>query len=214
MGSKSVSLGGVLFTRTQQRVLALLFGQPERSFYANEIVRFAACGTGAVHRELQRLASARLVTTQRVGNQRHFQANRDAPIFSELRGMVVKTFGVAEPVRNALLPLADKVVLAFVFGSVATGEDHADSDIDVLVVSDSLTYPDVIRALSGAEALVHREINPVLWSGEEWREKQQSRDGFARRVATGPRIHLLGPEIEPAIAGEPGPDRRTEKGAE
>ena len=207
MGEKRTSPGDVLFTRTQQRVLALLFGQPERSFYANEIVRLAACGTGAVHRELERLATARLVTTRRIGNQRHFQANRAAPIFDELSGLVVKTFGVAEPIRNALLPLVDDIELAFVFGSVAAGEDHGDSDIDVLVVSDSLTYPDVIRALSGAEALVHREINPVLWSGDEWQEKQRARDGFARRVTAGPRIRLLGAGDDPDAVGEPGRDR-------
>ena len=207
MGSTVTSLGEVLFTRTQRRVLALLFGQPDRTFYANEIVRLAGCGTGAVHRELQRLASTRLVTTRRIGNQRHFQANRAASIFAELRGLVVKTFGVAEPLRTALAPLSGDIEHAFVFGSVAAGEDHADSDIDVLVVSDSLTYPDVIRALSSAEALVHRAINPVLWSLEEWRTKGKAREGFAKQATTGPRIHLLGPKDESGAAGGPGPDR-------
>ena len=109
------NLADALFTRTQQRVLALLFGQPTRSFYANELTGLAGMGSGAVQRELTTLAGSGLVTLRSVGNQKHYQANADAPIFEELRGIVHKTFGLAEPLRQVLGPLAKKLVAAFVY---------------------------------------------------------------------------------------------------
>jgi hypothetical protein len=105
----SISLADTLFTTTQQRVLALLFGQPNRSFYASEMIERTGSGSGAVQRELKRLASSGLVTVKRIGNQRHYQANPDAPIFEELRGMVKKTVALTEPIRESLAPLADRM---------------------------------------------------------------------------------------------------------
>jgi len=118
-----------LFTKTQQRVLALLFGQSQRSFYANEIIGLAGSGSGAVQRELARLESAGLVTVRRIGNQKHYQANPDAPIFAELRAIVLKTFGAADVLRAALQPVWPLIDLAFVYGSLAKGTEHAGSDV-------------------------------------------------------------------------------------
>lgn len=123
-----------LFTKTQQRVLAVLFGQSQRSFYANEIIGLAQSGSGAVQRELACLEASGLVTVHRVGNQKHYQANYDAPIFDELRGIVMKTFGVADVLRAALQPLWPLVELAFVYGSLAKGTEHAGSDVDLMVI--------------------------------------------------------------------------------
>ena len=95
MGTKNPALTEALFSKTQRRVLGLLFGHPERSYYANEVVRFAGAGVGAVHRELQGLAAAGLVTVNHVGNQKHYRADRDSPIFEELRSIVSKTLGPA-----------------------------------------------------------------------------------------------------------------------
>ncbi|WP_418318111.1 nucleotidyltransferase domain-containing protein [Piscinibacter sakaiensis] len=128
-------MADVLFTGTQHRVLAPLFGQPTRSFYASELISLAGMGSGAVQRELAKLAGSGLVTVRTVGNQKHFQANRDAPIFDELKGIVDKTFGLAEPLRQALQPLSKKIAAAFVFGSVAKESDTASSDIDLLVAA-------------------------------------------------------------------------------
>ena len=136
-------LADALFAKTQRRVLGLLFGNPDRSFFANEIVRHAESGIGAVRRELAALEAAGLVTAKRIGNQKHYQANRAAPIFEELRGIVVKTFGVADVLREALAPLAAKIRAAFIYGSIAKGSDTATSDIDLMVISDEVAYADL-----------------------------------------------------------------------
>src|SRR5688572_16152044 len=177
------SLADALFTPVQQRVLGLLFGQPERRFQSAEIIRLASSGTGAVHRQLQRLAEAGLVTVTRVGNQKHYQARKDTPIFSELRGLIVKTVGIVEPVRRALAPLEGAIRAAFIFGSVAKGEDTASSDIDVLVIADSIDYSDVFDALQVAERVLARPVRPTVLSAKEWRRQTGTKNSFAARIA-------------------------------
>jgi predicted nucleotidyltransferase len=181
-----------LFTPVQQRVLGLLFGQPERRFQSGEIIRLAGSGTGAVHRQLQRLAAAGLLSTWREGNQKHYQANKDAPIFSELHGLVVKTIGVVEPLRQALAPLADDVEVAFVYGSVAKRRDHAGSDLDLLIVSDRLAYSDVYDALQDAETVLGRPVNPTVMKRAEWRKKRAQKDSFVKRIASQPKLFVIG----------------------
>src|SRR5689334_22338152 len=129
-GRPVTGLADALFSRTQQRVLALLFGQPDRSFYASEVIALAGGGSGAVQRELARLTESGLVTLRPLGKQKYYQANPESPLFSELRGIVEKTVGLVEPLRAALMPLSAKIHAAFVFGSVAKREDSASSDID------------------------------------------------------------------------------------
>ncbi len=147
---RTISLADALFSGTQQRVLGLLFGQPERSFYATELINLAGVGSGAVQRELASLSQSGLVTVKPVGNQKHYQANPASPIYDELCGMVRKTVGLAEPLRAALAPLAPQIKAAFVYGSVAKKEDTASSDIDLMLVSDSLSFADAILALQAA----------------------------------------------------------------
>lgn len=187
-------LAGALFTPVQQRVLGLLFGQPERRFQSGEIIRLAGSGTGAVHRQLLRLAAAGLVTAVRDGNQKHYQARIDSPIFPELHGLVVKTVGIVEPLREALAPLADRIQAAFVYGSVAKGSDRAASDLDLIVVSDRLDYSEVYQALQGAEKFLARPINPTVMKREEWRKKRTGHDSFVQRVAAQPKLFVIGSE--------------------
>src|SRR2546428_12361661 len=122
---EAISLSNALFSKVQQRVLALIFGRPERSFYMSEIVRNVHSGTGAVERELSRLQRSGLVSVERIGNQKHYRANHESPIFEELQSLIRKTVGLAEPLREALAPYSDKIKAAFVFGSVAKGSDTA-----------------------------------------------------------------------------------------
>lgn len=193
MGTKKkTSLGSVLFTKTQRRVLGLLFGNPGRSYYANEIVRYAGVGIGAVQRELERLAEVRLLTVSKIGNQKHYQANREAPIFEELCGIVLKTFGVADHLRDALAPLAKQIDAAFIYGSVAKQADTAGSDVDVMIVSDELSFPDVMQTLTKAEGTIGRSINPSVLGLDEWRRKSAEAGGFVQRVMQQPRIYLIG----------------------
>ena len=149
--NRSRGIGGALFSKTQRAVLALLFGQPERSFYAKEIISLAGVGSGSVQRELEKLETSGLVAVKRVGNQKHYQANRDSPVFEELRGLVVKTFGLADVLRDALSPHADKIQFAFVYGSIARQAETTRSDVDVLICSDELTYREVYERLQVAE---------------------------------------------------------------
>ena len=185
-------MAGALFTPVQQRVIGLLFGQPERRFGSGEIIRLADSGTGAVHRQLQRLAAAGLVEVTTEGNQKYYQARRDTPIFAELHGLAVKTFGLMEPLRVALEPLAVRIAAAFVFGSVAKGADRAGSDIDLLVVSDDLAYADVYQAVEEAESAFGRRVNPTVLTRAEWRRKRRGGDSFASRIASQPRLFVIG----------------------
>ena len=158
------SLADALFTPVQQRVLGWLFGQPERRFQSGELIRLAKSGTGAVHRLLTKLAQTGLVTVAHVGNQKHYQANPASPVFAELAGLIRKSVGLAFPLQQALAPLVDKISLAFVYGSVARGEEHAVSDIDLMVVAEALDYPTLYEALQTAEAALGRTIHPNLMS--------------------------------------------------
>src|SRR5690242_21833434 len=134
------SLADALFTTTQQRVLGALYGQPQRSFTVTELIASTGAGSGAVQRELAKLTASGLLTVRPIGNQKHYQANPAAPIHGELVAILQKTVGLAEPLRDALQPLAKRIALAFVFGSVAKGSDTARSDIDLMVVSAHLGY--------------------------------------------------------------------------
>lgn len=185
------SLADTLFSSTQQRVLGRLFGQPDRSFYATELIA-AGGGSGAVQRELARLEASGLVEASRIGNQKHYQANRQSPIFEELRAIVLKTFGVADVLRAALAPLADRLDLAFIYGSVANSTDTAKSDIDVMLVGDEISYPDVLELLTPSEKQLGRAVNPTIYSKKELQKKRVAGNSFLERVLKQPRIVLMG----------------------
>lgn len=189
-------LADALFPSTRQRVLACLFGQPGRSFYANELMQLTSGGSGAVQRELARLAQSGLATVRRIGNQKHYQANPESPIFSELRGIVEKTLGLAEPLRQALAPMEDRIFAAFVFGSVAKREDGADSDIDLMLISDALTYSEVFSALAEMEDQLGRPVNPTLHSRKELSQRAREGHAFTKRTLSQPKIWLIGKESD------------------
>ncbi len=190
----SHSLAGALFSPVQMKVLGLLFGQPERTFQSAELIRLADSGTGAVHRQLGKLEAAGWITASRVGNQKHYQANQACPAFDELSGLIVKTVGLVGPIRKALEPLSDRISVAFVYGSIAKGEAHADSDIDLLIVSDILGLADIYDHLQQAESALGRTVNPNLMTAQEWQQKLQVPDSFVARVASQPKLFVMGDE--------------------
>jgi len=192
----STSLADVLFTPVQQRVLGLLFGQPARRFQSGEVIRLAGSGTGAVHRLLTRLAGTGLVTAERVGNQKYYQANASSPVFAELAGLIRKSVGLALPLQEALAPLAEQITAAFVYGSVARGEERATSDIDLMVIAKGLDYPAMYEALQAAEKQLARTINPTLMTPAEWKRKRGQADSFAARIASLPQLFLIGSKDE------------------
>ncbi len=190
--TKPPGLADALFSGTQQRVLTLLFGQPERSFYASELIALARGGSGAIQRELARLVQSGLVTLQSSGNQKHYQANPASPVFDELCGLVRKTMGLAEPLREALIPLAERIKAAFVYGSVAKREDAAGSDVDLMVISDDVTYADLYGALETVSKRVGRPVNPTIYTSAELAKRRRAGGAFVKRVLEQPKIWLIG----------------------
>ncbi|PUE24119.1 transcriptional regulator [Limnohabitans sp. JirII-29] len=186
------SLANALFPKVRQRVLSVLFSTPDRSFYANEVISLAQSGTGAVQRELANLAQAGLITVTKLGNQKHFQANAQSPLYAELRSLVLKTVGLADVLRNALAPMAAGIRSAFVYGSMANQQDTAKSDVDVLLVSQTLSYADVFAALESASQQLKRNINPTLYTPDEFAQRLDQDQAFITRVMNQPKIWLIG----------------------
>lgn len=191
-GARVTSVADALFSSTQQRVLGLLFGHPKRSFYATEIMEHVAAGRGAVQRELQKLVSSGLVRVARIGNQKHFQANPESPIFAELCALIRKTVGMAEPLRAALKPAAGELELALIYGSVAKGTATAASDIDLLLVSDTLTLETVRTLLEPVERTLERRNHPTLYTRAEFQRRLREGNPFLHRVLKGETLVLHG----------------------
>lgn len=192
----SASLSDALFTATQRRVLARLFDGQHRSYSVSELIQSTGAGSGAVQREVARLAGSGLLSVDLIGKQKRYRANPESPIHDELTAIVRKTFGLGGPIREALQPLSQRIRAAFVFGSVAKGEDTAGSDIDLLVVSDDLGYPDVMVVLHPLMEQLGREINPTIYSSAEWSQRMALGNNFVTRIMEQPRIWLIGGEHE------------------
>ena len=202
MGNKTVpppttaGLSAALFGKARRRVLGLLFGHPSRSFSVNDVLRFAQMGSGAIQRELKRLSESGLVTAVQQGNQRRYQANASAPIFDELCGIATKTFGLADVIVEALHPVANEIRCAFIYGSIAKGTDSATSDIDVLVIAESLDYARLVILLDDAEELLQRRIHVTILKPKEMSRKLNEDSAFVVRVLEGPKIFLIGSQDE------------------
>ena len=192
MSTSSSSLADALFTSTQQKVLGLLFGQPDRSFFVTQLMELAKSGRGAVQRELQRLESSGLVSVQMLGNQKHYKANRESPLFDEICSIVRKTVGLEEPLKAAVESLPGALHLGLIYGSVAKREDTSASDVDLLIVCDDLTLEDVYTALSPVEELLDRKVNPTLYTSKEFEERRARGNPFLKRILDGPVIILSG----------------------
>lgn len=186
------SAAQALFTTTQQRVLGLLFGQPHASFSISELIAQSGSGSGAVQREVASLLAGGLIEVVSAGRQKRYQANPRSPIYSELVSILRKTVGLADPLRTALEPLAPQILAAFIYGSVAKGTEGPGSDVDLLVVSDSITLADLMLAIAPLESELGREVHPTLYSKQELLERRQSKNAFITRVLEQPRIWLIG----------------------
>lgn len=190
-----MDLGSLLFGGYRKRVLSLLLLHPEQSLHLREIARALDKPAGTLLRELKALADAGVLLRLPVGNQVRFQANPACPIYEELRGIVKKTVGVADVLREALAPLAAKVDIAFVYGSLASGEERAGSDVDVMIIG-SARFSEVVTALEPAQAALRREVNPSVYSALEWKTKLAAREPFLRNVLAERKIFILGGEDE------------------
>ena len=186
------TLAETLFSATQQKVLHLFFSNPDRSFFASEIIELAGSGTGAVQREIARLVGSGLVNQRQVGRQKHYQVNPGSPIYAELRSIVAKTSGIANVLRSSLRPLADRILLALLYGSFPKGESRSKSDVDLLVVGEGIALEELYSALESAERALRRKINPTLYSAKEFRKRKADRNPFLTKVLNGKTEAVLG----------------------
>lgn len=189
-------LSDALFTGTQQQVLGLLYGQPERSFYVKEILRLTGMGVATIKRELDRMLGAGILSMTRIGNQHHYRANPQCPVYDELIGIVKKTFGLTGVIQQALEPLAGKIDRAFIFGSVASGKETATSDIDLLVIGD-VGFTELVEALYPIQEILGREVNPKIYRKAEWTRLKTAREAFVTEVLTKPSMDIFGDSNEP-----------------
>ena len=197
----SASLADLIFGAYRRDVLALLLLHPERALHVREIGRLTGKVPGTLLRELNRLADAGILTRKTVGNQVQFQADPSCPIFEDLRNILRKTAGIADLLREALATLGKKVQIAFVFGSIARGEETSRSDIDVLVIG-TASLESVVKVLAPLQARLQREINPVVASKREIHSKLLARDRFMSRIALEPKMFLIGTEDDFAELAE------------
>lgn len=187
--------GTAFFGKTRRAVLSLLYGRADEEFYIRYILRSVSVGHGSVQRELKRLAEAGILRRTLRGRQVYYQANRDSPIFPELKSLITKTAGVGDILLNALAPLAERIKIAFIFGSVARGEETRRSDIDLLVVGD-VSFMDVVTNLQAAQKVIGREINPTVYPSKEFESKIKANHHFPSILLDGPKISLIGDENE------------------
>lgn len=202
-----MNLANLLFGSYRRDILALLLLHPGESFHVREIARMTGKPANTLYRELSTLAKAGLLLRRTQGNQVHYEANTANPIYEELRGILKKTTGVADVLRFALEPLADRIGLAFVYGSIASGKEGARSDVDVMLVGDGLKFEEAVHALAPAEEILRREINPHVYGIREFRTKAKRNEPFLARVLAGPKIMLSGDLDD---AGKPGRHRKTQ----
>jgi predicted nucleotidyltransferase len=184
-----------LFGTTRCAVLALFFSRADEAFYLREVARHVAAGLGAVQRELQRLSKAGILRRDVRGRHVYYQANRACPIFPELQSLAVKTAGIGDVLRGALATLANRIVAAFVYGSLAKGSAKAGSDVDLMVIGDS-SFGDVVSALAPAQQRMGRDINPTVYPPAEFRRKLAEGHHFLTAVLKGPKVFVLGGEHE------------------
>lgn len=185
------SAAAVLFGKTRQAVLTLLFDQPGAAYYLREISRITGIAPGPLQHELTQLHKADLVVRLQDGNRVTYQANTAHPVFADLQGLVSKTCGVPAQLTAAFAPHAARIAFAAIYGSLAKGTNHARSDVDLLIVGD-LDLQTVLAAVAPVEARIGREVSVRIFSREEFRERRARQDHFIEGVMTGPLTPLLG----------------------
>ena len=189
------SLSATLFGKTRRAVLALLYNHADESFYLRQIARAAGVGMGAVQREVKKLSEAGIIRRTVQGRQVYYQANPECPIYAELKSLVIKTVGVGDVMKAALVSLSDRIKVAFLFGSLLRGGEYSGSDADVMVVGD-VTFTEVVSVLGRVQETIRREINPIVYPLEEFRSKLAGNHHFLKTVLKDSKFFLIGDEHE------------------
>jgi predicted nucleotidyltransferase len=184
-----------LLPKTRQGILATIFMQPEKAWYVSELARRMGVPSSSLQRELRDLTDAGILKTHRKGRMVFFQANTDSPLFSDLRGLMLKTAGLVDVLADALKPLAAKLRVVFVYGSIADGSERSESDIDLMVIG-TASPAELAVALRDAREILGREINPTLYTPTEFDKKRKAKDHFLTRVVGKPKLFVLGSRNE------------------
>lgn len=188
-------LSDVLFSGYRKRIFGLLLLYPEQSYHVRELARLTNTSAGTLHKELSKLSDAGILQSKKVGNQQHYSANLQCPIFEELASIFRKTSGLADVIADALSSVKNQIVFALIFGSVARGEQQANSDVDVMVIGD-IGFGDVVNLLHESQATLKREINPIVYSVENFKSRIENNDSFIKEILSKPKLFIFGSEHE------------------
>ena len=188
-------LGSLLFGEYRERTLGLLLLNPDVSYHVRELARLTGTSPGTLHKELTKLTAGGILQRKQVGNQVHYSANLSCPIFDELASILRKTSGLADVLANALIGLENMIEFAFVFGSIARGDQQTNSDVDIMLIG-SLSFSDAVQALHSTQAVLQREVNPVVYSQEEFERRIKNNDSFIKEVLGNPKLFIIGTENE------------------
>jgi hypothetical protein len=180
-----------LFPKARSAILGLLFSHPDRAFYLREIIALTGLGVGHVQRELRRLSRGGILRRSRQGRHVYFQADERCPVYEELRALVARTVGAVGLLGHALAPLADRIAIAFIYGSVARGEEQSESDLDLMVIGD-VAFAEVVSAIRDVESRAGRAINPTVYPPQELRVKLAAGHHFLTSVVRGEKLFVVG----------------------
>jgi DNA-binding transcriptional ArsR family regulator len=192
---RNIGLLDTLLPKTRQGILATTLMQPQKAWYASELARRIGVPSSSLQRELRDLTEAGILKTHRQGRMAYYQANSDSPVFSDLRGLLLKTAGLVDVLADALKPLAAKLRAAFVYGSIANGSQQSDSDIDLMVIG-HVAPAELALPLRRARELLGREINPTVYTPSEFKKKCAAKDHFLTRVLDEPKLFVIGNKRE------------------
>ena len=183
-------------------MLGWLFTHPDERYFVRQLTSLLREDSTNVSRELIRLEKTGILVSTKEGKQKYYQANRKSPIYDELHGLIVKTAGVADVLRSALAPSAGHIKVAFIFGSIASGNEDKASDIDLLVVG-NITFGEVVDLISTAEATLNRELNPVVYTLSEFNKRLSENHYFISNILSGDKIFVVGDDNElQSLVGE------------
>jgi len=186
-------LSNILFGKTRHNILAVFYGHSDETFYLRQLTRIVSGGMGAVQREVKAFTKAGIIRRVSTGRQNYYQANSQCPVFSELKSIVIKTSGMGDVLKIALAPLAENIRVAFIFGSIARGEENKKSDVDVLVIGD-VTFDEVIKEITPVQQMLNREINASVYPVMEFKNKLAKGHHFIKTVYKEKKLFLIGNE--------------------
>lgn len=188
-------LSSLLFSEYRKRILGLLLLHPNTSYHMRELARLTSTASGTLHKELVKLTAGGILQSKKVGNQVHYSANTQCRIFSELASILRKTSGLTDVVAEALVGVKDQITLAFIYGSIARGEEQAASDVDIMLIG-ALSFGDAVTALYACQSTLQREITPVVYSVDEFNRRLQQQDSFLNDVLAKPKLFIIGNDNE------------------